>query len=617
MSERTLARPAALPQSLVHLFPLAFLVVLYAMPQLFGAGLVKLGDYELILSFILVAVALNLAMAYAGQFVIGLTSVFAVGAYAGALVVKHHPGGVGLVPLLLIGMVTGAVGGLIIGLPALRVGGFYLALVSLYAALAIPAVAQNTSALGGNTGIPVYIVPGFSPKLTGEGLYLIVLTLVLIAGALSWALVHSRVGRRFMALSSSSQLSVSIGISGYRTKLLALFISSCLAGAAGGLYLYTQQFIGPTSATPAFAILILAALVIGGAGTTFGPLLGGVLVLGLNQFFTAFASYNGIIFGGVLMACAVFLPNGLSDRLDALAVRVGLKRQRRPASMRVGRGAARALPGAPMLTPVVRAGRDSPLEVEAVGKSFGGVVAVHNVSLRIERGSVHGLIGSNGSGKTTVLNLISGFYRVDSGRIRLGDLDLTRRPAYERALAGIARTFQSPKLMLERPAIDNVVVAAEQRLRCLGVLSVLRIAAGRRTNRRAYREAAEILDWMGLTDLRDVPAGELPHGTRRLVELARVIALRPSFILLDEPAAGLGPAELGVLTESINGLASSGTGILLIEHNVPMVLQIAREITVLHQGRLLAHGTPDELRENERVTSAFLGLDIDAVEAPQ
>jgi ABC-type branched-subunit amino acid transport system ATPase component len=270
-----------------------------------------------------------------------------------------------------------------------------------------------------------------------------------------------------------------------------------------------------------------------------------------------------------------------------------------------------------MLTPVIGAGSTSPLEVEAARKTFGGVVAVDNVNLTIRRGEVHGLIGSNGSGKTTMLNLISGFYRLDSGRVRLGHLDLTQRPAYERARVGIARTFQSPKLMLERPAVDNVVVAAEQRIRAWGVLSLLRVGPGGRANQQAYADAAEILDWMGLLGLRDVPCGELPHGTRRLVELARVIALRPSFVLLDEPAAGLSPAELDVLTAGIEGLARAGTGVLLIEHNVPMVLQHAQQVTVLHQGRLLAAGTPEELRTNKLVAGAFLGLDIDAMEAPQ
>jgi ABC-type branched-subunit amino acid transport system ATPase component/ABC-type branched-subunit amino acid transport system permease subunit len=612
-SVRLPVRPSA-----VHLFPVAFVLVLFLMPQLFGNGSVRLIQYELVLSFIMVGVALNIAMAYAGQFVIGITSVFAVGAYAAAFVVKHHASGVGLVPMLLIGAVVGAVGGLIIGLPALRVGGFYLALVSLYAALAIPDVAQNTSSLGGLTGIPVYTLPGFSPKLSGETLYLIILIIVLLSSVLSWALVHSRVGRRFMALSSSSQLSASIGISGYRTKLLALLISSTLAGTAGGIYIYTQQFIGPTSATPGIAILVLAGLVIGGAGTTFGPLLGGVLVLGLNQFLTAFASYNGIIFGGLLMGCAVFLPNGLTDRLDALAIRLKLKQSHHASSRAASaRDTARVTAVQPLLTPVVGAGNASPLEVEAVRKSFGGVTAVDDVDLTVERGVIHGLIGSNGSGKTTMLNLISGFYRVDSGRIHLGDLDLTRQPAYERAHAGIARTFQSPKLMLERSAIDNVVVAAELRLRCSGLLSMLRVGKGRRTNRRAYEEAAAVLEWMELIHLRDVPAGELPHGTRRLVELARVIALRPSFVLLDEPAAGLSPIELNLLKESIQGLADAGTGILLIEHNVPMVLEIAREVTVLHQGNRLAHGTPAELRRNEQVASAFLGIDMDALETPR
>ncbi len=618
--------------------PAALIIVLYIVPQLGGSSQFRLGEYEEVLSFLVIAVALNIAMGYGGQYILGITAVFAVGAYGAILATKYHPQGIGLLAMCVIGAVIGGVGGMIIGLPALRVGGFYLALVSLFAALAIPTVAQKWAFVGADTGIPLYAVLGYSPKLSGELLYVIVVSLVLLATLFSWALVHSRVGHRFVALHTSEQLATSIGITAYRTKLLAIGISSVLAGAAGGIYVYTQQFFAPGSSSVNFAVLLLAGMVIGGGGSITGPLIGGAIILGINQFFTSLQQYNGIVFGVLLLLFAIFLPNGLLARLNVLGERLGINPPRglgvpggrlaadvdpaaavaapmaAPAAPVNGSGPgagltarpARQLPAWP---PVIGAGDSGALVVEGARRAFGGVTAVDNVDLTVKRGQIHGLIGSNGSGKTTLLNLISRFYSLDAGQIRIGSARLDDKPPHAVARAGIARTFQSPKLMLRETALENVIPAVELRVRCLGLESVLRLPRGIRVNRQARAEALEILETLGLHHVLAQEASSLPHGTRRLVELARAIALRPSFVLLDEPAAGLSPVELELLAEVCQNLARSGAGVLLIEHNVPMVLSIADTVTCLHQGKTLFQGTPEELRANTSVASVFLGLD--------
>jgi len=617
--------------------PAALIIVLYIVPQLGGSSQFRLGEYEEVLSFLVIAVALNIAMGYGGQYILGITAVFAVGAYGAILATKYHPQGIGLLAMCMIGAVIGGVGGMIIGLPALRVGGFYLALVSLFAALAIPTVAQKWAFVGADTGIPLYAVLGYSPKLSGELLYVIVVSLVLLATLFSWALVHSRVGHRFVALHTSEQLATSIGITAYRTKLLAIGISSVLAGAAGGIYVYTQQFFAPGSSSVNFAVLLLAGMVIGGGGSITGPLIGGAIILGINQFFTSLQQYNGIVFGVLLLLFAIFLPNGLLARLNVLGERLGINPPRgfgvpggrAPTAAATG-GAAAAVaalaapvngsgPGTglaaqparqlPAWPPVIGAGDSGALVVEGARRAFGGVTAVDNVDLTVKRGQIHGLIGSNGSGKTTLLNLISRFYSLDAGQIRIGSVRLDDKPPHAVARAGIARTFQSPKLMLRETALENVIPAVELRVRCLGLESVLRLPRGIRVNRQARAEALEILETLGLHHVLAQEASSLPHGTRRLVELARAIALRPSFVLLDEPAAGLSPVELELLAEVCQNLARSGVGVLLIEHNVPMVLSIADTVTCLHQGKTLFQGTPEELRANTSVASVFLGLD--------
>ena len=617
--------------------PAALIIVLYIVPQLGGSSQFRLGEYEEVLSFLVIAVALNIAMGYGGQYILGITAVFAVGAYGAILATKYHPQGIGLLAMCVIGAVIGGVGGMIIGLPALRVGGFYLALVSLFAALAIPTVAQKWAFVGADTGIPLYAVLGYSPKLSGELLYVIVVSLVLLATLFSWALVHSRVGHRFVALHTSEQLATSIGITAYRTKLLTIGISSVLAGAAGGIYVYTQQFFAPGSSSVNFAVLLLAGMVIGGGGSITGPLIGGAIILGINQFFTSLQQYNGIVFGVLLLLFAIFLPNGLLARLNVLGERLGINPPRGlgvpgsraaevdPAAAVAAPVAASAAPvngsgpGAglaaqparqlPAWPPVIGAGDSEALVVEGARRAFGGVTAVDNVDLTVKRGQIHGLIGSNGSGKTTLLNLISRFYSLDAGQIRIGSVRLDDKPPHAVARAGIARTFQSPKLMLRETALENVVPAVELRVRCLGLESVLRLPRGIRVNRQARAEALEILETLGLHHVLAQEASALPHGTRRLVELARAIALRPSFVLLDEPAAGLSPVELELLAEVCQNLARSGVGVLLIEHNVPMVLSIADTVTCLHQGKTLFQGTPEELRANTSVASVFLGID--------
>ena len=606
--------------------PAALIVVLYIVPQLGGSSTFRLGEYEEVLSFLVVAVALNIAMGYAGQYILGITAVFAVGAYGAILVAKYYPHSAGLASMCVIGAVAGGLGGLIIGLPALRVGGFYLALVSLFAALAIPTVAQQWAFVGSDTGIPLYAVAGYSPKLSGEVLYVIVVSLVLLATLFSWALVHSRVGHRFAALHTSEQLATSIGITAYRTKLLAIGISSVLAGVAGGIYVYSQQFFAPGSSSVQFAVLLLAGMVIGGGGSILGPLIGGAIILGINQFFTSFQQYNGIVFGVLLLLFAIFLPHGLMARFSALADRLGIPprgmRPARPLTAPVSTGGTAPANGAgatatiaapasclPAWPPVIGADDSGSLIVERARRAFGGVTAVDGVGLTVTRGQIHGLIGSNGSGKTTLLNLISRFYSLDGGQIRIGAVRLDNRPPYAVARAGIARTFQSPKLMLRETALDNVIPAVELRVRCLGAESVLRLPGGIRASRQARSEALAILEALGLQQVISQEASALPHGTRRLVELARAIAMRPSFVLLDEPAAGLSPVELELLAEVCQNLARSGVGVLLIEHNVPMVLSIADTVTCLHQGKTLFQGTPDELRADTSVASVFLGID--------
>ncbi|MDA8046676.1 MAG: branched-chain amino acid ABC transporter ATP-binding protein/permease [Actinomycetota bacterium] len=588
--------------------------------------------YDGIAAMIVVVIGLNIAMGLAGQFLLGIVAVFAVAGYATAWMVAHHPGMANIFVMCIVGAAAGAVAGLVIGLPALRVGEFYLALVSLFASIVVPSVAGEWSTLGGTGGL---ILITLNPSLKGMSLYGTFIGIILLCSLFAWAVKRSTVGRRFATLAASEQLAAGLGISGYRTKLLGSVLGSLVAGVAGAMYVYSQLYFGPTSGGfgggANLATLLLAALVIGGTGTIAGPVIGGVLILGLNQNLNGFKDWTGVVFGGLLVIFSVFVPQGVTSELQRVADRLGISwsppgRARRSGSSvaappadavgpaAVGASGPAAVGGSgPAVVggsgPAVVAERAA-LEVVGVSRAFGGVQAVDQVDLEVRPGTIHGLIGSNGSGKTTLLNLICGYYRVDSGQIRMGDARLDGRPPHVVSRLGVARTFQTPKLVLGATVLENVMPAAERELSVSGPESVFRLPRGVRAARESGQRAMAALDRLGLGPFAHQQAGELPHGTRRLVEVARAIAMEPRFFLVDEPAAGLSPTESDQLVAALVAIAAGGVGVLLIEHNVPLVLAIADRVTVMHQGKRLFEGTPEELKADQQVAGAFLGIDI-------
>jgi ABC-type branched-subunit amino acid transport system ATPase component/ABC-type branched-subunit amino acid transport system permease subunit len=588
----------------------AVALVLYLIPMVIGVSQSLLEQFNEILSITVLGLALNIAAGFAGQFLLGLGAVYAIGGYTAAILAYHQPG-VGLIGMSAAAVITGTAGGLVIGLPALRVGGFYLGVVSLFAAIVVPLIAQNASWAGGATGIPLFANPNFVPGLTFYGVYAVWVTVIIAITVFSWALLHSRLGRRFLALASSQELAGSVGSSSYLTKLTAVGISSAIAALGGAMYAYSQEFFAPGSASVNLSVMVLAAVVIGGLGTITGPLVGCALILTLNQFLS-FQQYTGYVFGGLLLIFIMFAPRGLVPA-------VSLQLRQRLAALT---GTERAVTGdtasanGQVASPRIfdRGPADQQqglLQVQGARCRFGGVNAVDGVSLAVERGSLTGLIGSNGSGKTTLLNLISGFNSLDGGSVGIGQDDLSSMPPYRRARTGIGRTFQTPKLMERQTALVNVMIGADMAIRCSAVASIFRLPRGRRAERASQTLALDALHRFGLDEFSGRMAGELPHGTRRLIELARAVATQPGFLLVDEPAAGLSEAELGHLSRSLAELASTEIGVLLIEHNVPMVLELAGRITALHQGTILFEGTPDEMRADPQVASAFLGSAVD------
>jgi branched-chain amino acid transport system ATP-binding protein len=251
------------------------------------------------------------------------------------------------------------------------------------------------------------------------------------------------------------------------------------------------------------------------------------------------------------------------------------------------------------------------LETARLSRHFGGLVAIDTVDLAIASGTVHGLIGPNGAGKTTLLNLVSGHLASSSGTITFEGGDITRELAERRAALGVRRTFQNLKLFREMTALENVMVGCHTLSRSEIFHALLRTGFQKREEASIVAQAREALDFFGLTGVADQPAGSLPHGHQRLLEIARALAAKPKLLLLDEPAAGLNGTESRRLVDLIRGISAKGITIMLVEHHMDVVMPTCDRITVLQYGRKLADGTPAEIKRHPEVVRAYLGKGFD------
>ena len=248
------------------------------------------------------------------------------------------------------------------------------------------------------------------------------------------------------------------------------------------------------------------------------------------------------------------------------------------------------------------------LEVKNIGISFGGLKAVDNFSLTIEKGQLYGLIGPNGAGKTTIFNLLTGVYKADHGAIFLDGKELTGKSTIEINQAGIARTFQNIRLFKEMSVIDNIKVGLHESMKYDLASSLIRLPNYWKEEKHCTERAFELLDIFHMADMAYTQAGSLPYGAQRRLEIMRALATSPKLLLLDEPAAGMNPSETAELTETIRRIRDEfNIAVLLIEHDMSLVMGICEGIAVLNFGRIIAKGTPDEIRNNPQVIEAYLG----------
>jgi branched-chain amino acid transport system ATP-binding protein/branched-chain amino acid transport system permease protein len=572
-----------------------------AMLAIAGAALPLLGDSYLgviatraAIYWVLVS-GLNLVVGFAGQIAIGWVALLTLGAYVTSVLCAGTvmPELSAYLALLIAGLV-GAIFGLIIGLPALRLRTFYFAMTTLGFATIVTQVALAwKSVTGGGVGVPGPVLPW--PFASPWGFYYFCLGLALLCTWMTTNIAASRFGRSLVALRDAEVAAEAVGISKPALLVTVFLFSGALAAIAGGLFASLQSYITPDAFTFDLSVLFFIAILIGGRGSILGPLLGTIILTALPEFAAPLVAWSTFLYAVLLLVIVLAVPGGIADMLDF--------KNRRPLERH-----REIRPRPELLAHIIPpSAQESLLKLENLSLSFGGVRAIDAVHLTLRTGEVHGLIGPNGSGKTTTLNVISGYYPPQQGQVRLNDKALAAGAAAARANQRIARTFQTPRLVGSASVLENVMIGATTAGRASFVESLLFLPRHRRDEARAQAAAMTALAAVGLDQLAFVRADRLQHSELRFVEIARALVLRPLFLLLDEPAAGLSVEEIKRLGALIVTISRQGTGVLLVEHHADLIFDICDRVTVLTLGKVLASGTPAEIRGHREVINAYLG----------
>jgi ABC-type branched-subunit amino acid transport system ATPase component/ABC-type branched-subunit amino acid transport system permease subunit len=592
------AQPARVTSSgmgaLSHLLPFLILLVIGLALPLFAGGYWGVIAQRACVYWVLVA-GLNLLVGFAGQLAIGWVALLTLGAYttsvlaAGNVLPAVHP----YLALAAAGVV-GAVFGVIVGLPALRLRTFYFAITTLGFATIVTQIALAWSSVtGGGVGVPGPVLP--PPFDTQWGFYYFCFGLAAIVTWMTMNIAASRFGRALTAIRDAEVAAEASGISKPALLVTVFLFSGAVAGISGGLFASLQSYITPDAFTIELSVLFFIAILIGGRGSILGPLLGTILLTALPEFAAPLVAWSTFLYAVLLLVIVLAMPGGIAALLDF--------RNRKPLESN------RAIVPRPALLDDLLAatGERGGIALRGIVLSFGGVRAVDGVDLAVQPGKIHGLIGPNGSGKTTILNMISGYYRPEAGEVTLCGVPLDPGRPVSRAGRGVARTFQTPRIVGEASVLENVMIGGTIMGHAGFAEALFLLPRQVRDERMLRARANEALRVVGLESLAEVRADRLQHSELRFIEVARALMAQPQFILLDEPAAGLAADEILRLGQFIREIARRGVGVLLVEHHADLIFDICDHVTVLNLGRVLASGTPAEIRVHKEVVSAYLG----------
>ena len=612
------------------------------------------------------ALGLNIVVGFAGLLDLGYAAFFAIGAYAYGILSSFQlepPWSPFWVPFQYLGLVAQIPGdgnamlvhftlsfwlalpfaallaaacGVAFGLPTLRLRGDYLAIVTLGFGEIVPIVVRNwsdlTNGAAGLNGVAAPRLLGWSFGVDATPYYYVSIAMVALLVFISFRLRDSRVGRAWMAIREDEIAAGAMGVNRTNYKLLAFAIGAAFAGMTGVFYVAKLQTATPEMFGFPVSVMILVMIVFGGIGSIWGAVVGAFILQLLQSWWLedltgwidSFGRWVGndwiahidlvpsieLIFGIILVFMMLYRRQGL---IPAYKPTEALTYEQQNAQVRLGGFADLKLSG---LGGEVNTGALS-IEIKGVTVKFGGLVALNAVDIDVPSGGVVAVIGPNGSGKSTLFNAITGLVPADSGSIRFHGEEILGLPDYQILSKGIARTFQNIRLFPNLTVLQNLLIGEHARLRTGPFSAVFRPPGTKAEEKAAIAWAMEILSIFGnrLAPRAAQAVSALSYANRRRTEIARALASRPRLLLLDEPTAGMNPAETLELAEQIRGLKKLGLTVLLIEHKLDVVTTLADTVYVLDHGEVIAQGRPEEVRRNEEVLRAYLGRNVQAAHA--
>lgn len=550
---------------------------------------------------ILALFAVGLAVSYrpllvAGQVSLAHGALYAIGAYGFAILSHDH--GVNFWVAALGGGAVAIVAAMVIGLPSLRTAGAYFFLITFAFAVVITSILQNFKSLtGGFAGISGIAYP---PGVTTEdGFYTVALIVVLIVVAAFLVFDRSQWGLELRGLGASTDLAESVGVSRLGTLLIAFGVGAFFAGVLGAFYASFIGFIAPQSFDLWLSVSILTSVIVGGVRYWWGPIVGAAFITLVPLLFHWKGSGEAI-FGAVSVIVVMFvMRRGIATEAVDL-VRRRFDRRSDVAIVAADEVAALEVPDADPITPgpVV-------LTVRDIAKSFGGVRAVRGISFDVHERETLGIVGPNGSGKTTTFNLISGFVKPDQGDVRLRDAGLARTSPHRVVRHGLARSFQASAVFSGLTVLENVLLAS----RAAHPSNMLvRMLLPVRRSRRHVAAARAVLAEVDLLAYADLPADALPYGHKKVLGVAIGLATNPTVLCLDEPATGMTETEIAHLTAVLRRVrARRNLAMVIIEHRLAVIRDLCDRVVALRSGEVIAEGSSDEVLSSEPVVTAFLG----------
>ena len=573
--------------------------------------------------YAIVAAGLVMLTGVGGMTSFGQAAFVGVGAYATAWVctapasVAFLGGLVGTAGLpwvgLLLGLAITFAVAWTLGAVTVKLSGHYLPLCTIAWGLSLYYLFGNMQFLGGQTGItgvPALVVGGWS-LASPRALGVVIWAVLLVALWLLHNLLDSREGRAIRALKGGRVMAESMGVDTARYRIKLFVLAALMAAISGWLYAHMQRFVNPTPFNLNIGIEYLFMAVVGGAGHLWGAVLGATVITLLKEklqdvlpsLLGTSGNFEVIVFGLLML----FVLQRFADGLWPTFARLGGRWLRPDAPRAAHRGAPLARRPTPAAGQVL-------LQATGVTKRFGGLVANNAVTMNVKAGEIHALIGPNGAGKSTFFNMVSGVADPTEGDVRVMEQPMAGRPSRAFAALGLGRTFQHVRLLGQRSVVENVALGAHGRARRGWVASMLRL--DRAEESAVLAEARAQIVRCGLGAHADTPAASLALGQQRVVEIARALAGQPVLLLLDEPAAGLRHLEKRALADLLSQLRAEGLGILVVEHDMEFVMNLADRITVFEFGTVIAEGTPSDIQKNQRVLDAYLGGADEPLEVP-